>query len=96
LAAEQGYLNLGEIVPGSGEYHMKQPRRKMRSLSRDRVKGPFSLSFESFKPHNFYQSTMAKLTSLPEVQTAEQLALTRRFKRGLTAWHRSVETEGEG
>jgi hypothetical protein len=33
FALENGFVNLGEIIPGSNLYHMKYPRRSKRSLS---------------------------------------------------------------
>ena len=35
FARENGFVNFGEIIPGSGLYHMKYPRRSKRSVSRD-------------------------------------------------------------
>ena len=35
FAQENGFVNLGEIIPGSDEYHMRYPRRSKRSLDQD-------------------------------------------------------------
>ena len=35
FALENGFVNFGEIIPGSDLYHMKYPRRSKRSLRRD-------------------------------------------------------------
>jgi|688.fasta_scaffold537284_1 hypothetical protein len=35
FARENGFVNLGEIIPGSDEYHMKNPRRSKRSVDQD-------------------------------------------------------------
>ena len=32
FASDNGFVNLGEIIPGSNEYHMKHPRRSKRSV----------------------------------------------------------------
>ena len=35
FAAENGLVNLGEIIPGSNEFHMKHPTRSKRSVEQD-------------------------------------------------------------
>jgi hypothetical protein len=35
FAQENGFVNLGEIIPGSDEYHMRYPRRSKRSVDQD-------------------------------------------------------------
>jgi hypothetical protein len=35
FAKENGFVNLGEIIPGSGEFHLKYPRRSKRSAEQD-------------------------------------------------------------
>jgi len=35
FARENGFVNFGEIIPGSNLYHMKFPRRSKRSLNKD-------------------------------------------------------------
>ena len=35
FARENGFVNFGEIIPGSDEYHMKNPRRSKRSVDQD-------------------------------------------------------------
>jgi hypothetical protein len=35
FARDNGLVNLGEILPGSNEFHMKHPRRSKRSTDQD-------------------------------------------------------------
>ena len=35
FAKENGFVNFGEIIPGSDEFHMKYPRRSKRSAEQD-------------------------------------------------------------
>lgn len=35
FAADNGLVNLGEIIPGSNEFHMKHPKRSKRSVEQD-------------------------------------------------------------
>lgn len=37
FALQNGFINFGEIIPGSGEFHMKYPRRPKRSENRDKL-----------------------------------------------------------
>ena len=37
FALENGFVNLGEIIPDSAVYHLRYPRRAKRSLSQDKM-----------------------------------------------------------